>query len=158
LHLSRRGIPLLGATCVLGKDAAVDDESDCGIAGAYVGIGDAWPLYSRGSGQRGYDAVAHEAAVHEETKHDETKSDELTRKPKIKVSPVYPEIARRMSITGTVRLAVVVAPNGTVKSSKAIGGHPMLVNAAQDAMRQWRFEPAVAESSGIVEFKFQPQE
>jgi len=105
-----------------------------------------------------HDAVAHEATVHEETKHDETKSDELTRKPKIKVSPVYPEIARRMSITGTVRLAVVVAPNGTVKSSKAVGGHPMLVNAAQDAMRQWRFEPAVAESSGIVEFKFQPQE
>ena len=34
----------------------------------------------------------------------------------------------------------------------------MLVNAAMDAMRQWRFEPAVAESSGIVEFKFQPQE
>jgi TonB family protein len=105
-----------------------------------------------------HDAVAHEAAVHEETKHDETKSDELTRKATIKVSPVYPEIARRMSITGTVRLAVVVAPNGTVKSSKAVGGHPMLVNAAQDAMRQWRFEPAVAESSGIVEFKFQPQE
>ena len=107
---------------------------------------------------KAHDAVAHEAAVHEETKHEETKSDELTRKPKIKVSPVYPEIARRMSITGTVRLAVVVAPNGTVKSSKAVGGHPMLVNAAQDAMRQWRFEPAVAESSGIVEFKFQPQE
>jgi TonB family protein len=107
---------------------------------------------------KAHDAVAHEAAVHEETKHDETKSDELTRKAKIKVSPVYPEIARRMSITGTVRLSVVVAPNGTVKSSKAVGGHPMLVNAAQDAMRQWRFEPAVAESSGIVEFKFQPQE
>ncbi len=62
-----------------------------------------------------------------------------------------------MSITGTVRLAVVVAPNGTVKSSKAIGGHPLLVNAAMDAMKQWKFEPAPTESSGIVEFKFQPQ-
>lgn len=104
------------------------------------------------------DSGAHDAVAHEGVVHEETKNDELTRKPKIKVSPVYPEIARRMSITGTVRLSVVVAPNGTVKSSKAVGGHPMLVNAAQDAMRQWRFEPAVAESSGIVEFKFQPQE
>jgi TonB family protein len=87
----------------------------------------------------------------------ESKTEELTRKPKTKVSPVYPDVARRMSITGTVRLAVVVAPNGSVKSAKAIGGHPVLVNAAMDAMKQWRFEPAPTESSGTVEFKFQPQ-
>ena len=62
-----------------------------------------------------------------------------------------------MNIAGTVRLAVVVAPNGTVKSSKPVGGHPLLVNAAMDAMKQWKFEPAPTESSGIVEFKFQPQ-
>ena len=47
-----------------------------------------------------------------------------------------------MSITGTVKLAVVVAPNGTVKSAKPVGGHPLLVNAAMDAMKQWRFEAA----------------
>ncbi len=87
----------------------------------------------------------------------DTKSDDLSRKPKTKVSPVYPEVARRMSITGTVRLAVVVGPNGVVKSAKPIGGHPVLVNAAVDAMRQWRFEPAPGESSGVVEFRFQPQ-
>jgi TonB family protein len=61
-----------------------------------------------------------------------------------------------MSITGTVRLAVVVAPNGVVKSTRAVGGHPILVNAALDAMKKWKFEPAPIESSGIVEFKFQP--
>ena len=87
----------------------------------------------------------------------EIKTEELTRKPKTKVSPVYPELAKRMSITGTVRLSVVVAPNGQVKNTKAIGGHPILVNAAMDAMKQWRFEPAAVESSGVVEFKFQPQ-
>ena len=86
------------------------------------------------------------------------KGEELTRKPKTKVAPTYPEIARRMNITGTVRLAVVVSPNGTVKSSKPVGGHPVLVNAAMDAMKQWKFESAPTESSGIVEFKFQPQE
>ena len=88
---------------------------------------------------------------------EQTKGGELPRKAKVKVEPVYPEVARRMSITGTVRLAVIVAPNGTVKSSKPVGGHPLLVNAAMDAMRRWKFEPGTTESSGIVEFKFQPQ-
>ena len=87
----------------------------------------------------------------------DSKTEELTRKAKTRVSPVYPELARRMSITGTVRLAVVVTPNGQVKTAKAIGGHPILVNAAVDAMKQWRFESAPTESSGVVEFKFQPQ-
>lgn len=87
---------------------------------------------------------------------DQTKTEELSRKAKTKVTPVYPAVARRMSIAGTVRLAVVVAPNGTVKSSKPVGGHPILVSAAMDAMKQWKFEPGPTESSGIVEFKFQP--
>lgn len=87
----------------------------------------------------------------------EEKTEEISRKAKTKVAPVYPEIARRMSIAGMVRLAIVVAPNGSVKSSKAVGGHPVLVNAAMDAVRQWKFEPAATESTGIVEFRFQPQ-
>jgi TonB family protein len=82
---------------------------------------------------------------------------ELSRKVKVKVEPVYPDVARRMSIVGTVRLAVVVAPNGTVKSSKPVGGHPLLISAAMEAIKRWKFEPAATESSGIVEFKFQPQ-
>ena len=88
----------------------------------------------------------------------EEKTEELSRKAKTRVAPIYPDIARRMSITGTVRLAVVVAPNGSVKSSKAVGGHPVLVNAAMDAVRQWKFEPAATEITCIVEFKFQPQD
>jgi TonB family protein len=88
----------------------------------------------------------------------EVKGDGLTRKPKTRVMPTYPEIARRMNISGTVRLAVVVSPNGSVKSSKPVGGHPILVNAALDAIKQWKFESAPTDSSGIVEFKFQPQD
>jgi len=82
----------------------------------------------------------------------------LMRKAKFKVAPVYPDLARRMSITGTVKLSVVVAPNGTVKSTKLVGGHPLLVNAAMDAIKKWKFEPGPDESTGIVEFKFQPQD
>jgi TonB family protein len=85
------------------------------------------------------------------------KTDDLARKAKTRVAPEYPEMARRMNIEGTVKLAVVVAPNGSVKSSRAVGGHPLLVNAAVNAMKQWKFEAAPTESSGIVEFKFQPQ-
>jgi TonB family protein len=87
----------------------------------------------------------------------DSKDGELTRKAKTRVAPVYPDVARRMSVTGTVKLAVVVAPNGTVKSAKVIGGHPVLVNAAVDAMKRWQFETAPTESSGVVEFTFQPQ-
>jgi TonB family protein len=84
--------------------------------------------------------------------------EELTRKVKSKISPVYPDIARRMNITGTVKVAVVVAPNGNIKSTKVMGGHPLLVTAAVDALKKWKFEPASDETTGTVEFKFSPQE
>jgi TonB family protein len=61
-----------------------------------------------------------------------------------------------MGLTGTVRLQVVVAANGTVKETKVIGGHPILVNAAVEAVKKWRFEPGNAESSGTLEVKFEP--
>jgi TonB family protein len=83
--------------------------------------------------------------------------DELTRKVKVRVAPVYPDVARRMNITGVVKVAVVVSPSGSLKSTKVVGGHPLLVTAVLDALRKWKFEPATEESNGIVEFKFEPQ-
>jgi outer membrane biosynthesis protein TonB len=41
-----------------------------------------------------------------------------------------------------------------VKEAKLVGGHPVLVNAALDAVRKWRFEPDAQESTGVVEFRF----
>ncbi len=84
--------------------------------------------------------------------------DELTRKVKSKVAPMYPDIARRMNITGTVKVVVVVAPNGNIKSTKVVGGHPLLVTAAVDALKKWKFESASDETTGTVEFKFSPQD
>jgi len=81
---------------------------------------------------------------------------EINRKPKIKVAPVYPELARRMSITGVVKVQVTVGANGMVKSATLVGGHPVLANAALDAVWKWRFEAAPEESTGIVEFRFDP--
>ena len=80
------------------------------------------------------------------------------RRPKSKVQPGYPDLARKMKITGTVKVQVVVSPNGTVKEAKILGGHPVLANAALEAARKWRFEPAAEESTGVVDFKFEPQQ
>jgi len=85
-------------------------------------------------------------------------SNEVLRRAKSKVAPVYPELARRMSLSGTVKVEVVVAPNGSVKDAKIVGGHPVLAGAALDAVRKWRFEPASGESTGIVDFKFEPHQ
>ena len=82
---------------------------------------------------------------------------ELTRKVKTKVPPAYPDLARRMNIAGTVKVLVVVSPNGNVKDSKVVGGNPVLANAAIDALKKWKFETASEDSTGTVEFKFQPQ-
>lgn len=84
--------------------------------------------------------------------------DGVDRKVKNKIEPQYPEIARKMGITGTVRLEVVIAPNGSIKETKVIGGHPILVNAAVDAVKKWKYEAASAETTGTLEFKFVPNE
>jgi len=84
-----------------------------------------------------------------------TQSEELLRRAKTRVQPAYPELAKKMNLSGTARIEVVVAPNGTVKDARIVGGHPVLAGAALDAAKQWRFEPANVESTGIIEFKFQ---
>lgn len=84
-------------------------------------------------------------------------NDDIIRRAKTKVQPAYPELARKMQISGTVKIEVTVAPNGTVKEARVIGGHPVLATAALDAARKWRFEPASNESSGIIDFKFEPR-
>lgn len=84
-------------------------------------------------------------------------NDEIVRRAKSRVDPVYPELARKMNITGTVKIEVVVAPNGTVKTARIVGGHPVLAGAALDAAKKWRFEPAPAESTGIIDFRFEPR-
>ena len=81
--------------------------------------------------------------------------DGIDRRVKSKINPMYPEIARKLGLAGTVKLEVTVAPNGTVKDTKVIGGNPILVNAAIDAMKRWKFEPGAGETVGVVEFKFE---
>jgi TonB family protein len=84
-------------------------------------------------------------------------NDEIVRRAKTRVQPAYPELARKMNLVGTVKIEVVVAPNGSVKDARVVGGHPVLAGAALDAAKKWRFEPASTESSGVIDFKFEPR-
>jgi TonB family protein len=74
-----------------------------------------------------------------------------------KVDPVYPPMAKKINLAGTVKVFAIVATDGTVKSVEPVGGSPVLVQAAQDAIRQWKFVPAAAESKELVELHFHPE-
>ena len=74
-----------------------------------------------------------------------------------KVLPNYPEIAKRMNLSGTVKLLATVSPNGTVKSLQPMGGSPVLVQAAQEAVYKWQFAQAGSETKEPVELHFGPQ-
>jgi TonB family protein len=81
-------------------------------------------------------------------------TDEGKRKVKTKVAPAYPELAKRMNVSGKVKIEVIIAPDGHVKSTRAIGGHPLLVQSCQDAVKEWKFMAAPEESTQVVEFDF----
>jgi protein TonB len=80
------------------------------------------------------------------------------RKMKNEVKPVFPELAKRMNVSGSVKVEVVITPAGTVKSAKALGGHPLLIDAAIDAVKKCKFEPAATETTQVVNFNFPKQQ
>ena len=73
---------------------------------------------------------------------------------KSRVTPVYPELAKRMHITGEVKLEATVDAQGKVKDVKAISGNHMLEVAAEDAVRQWKFAPGDGDSVVPVTVNF----
>lgn len=79
---------------------------------------------------------------------------EGTRKVKTKVDPTYPTLAKQMRITGTVKVEVVITPAGVVKSTKVLGGHPLLAAAAEEAVKKWKFEPGSGETTEVIPFNF----
>jgi len=74
-----------------------------------------------------------------------------------KVIPAYPDLARRMYLRGTVKVEAVVAPNGIVKSTRVIGGSPLLTRSAVDAIGKWKWAPAPQESKEVIELSFHPE-
>ncbi len=60
-----------------------------------------------------------------------------------RVQPVYPKEAREERISGTVRLHVIVGKDGTIEQIEVVSGHPLLQQAAADAVRKWRYQPTL---------------
>lgn len=60
-----------------------------------------------------------------------------------RVQPVYPPLARQTRISGTVKLHAIIGKNGAVEQLQVVSGHPLLVQSALDAVRQWRYQPTL---------------
>lgn len=81
---------------------------------------------------------------------------ESVRKVVNRVVPQYPGLARAMNLRGTVRVEALVLPNGTVKSVEVKGGHPVLAQAAENAIHKWKWQPAKTETREPIEVTFDP--
>ncbi len=60
-----------------------------------------------------------------------------------KVQPLYPPLARQTRISGTVKLHAIIGKDGSVQQLVMVSGHPLLVQAALDAVKQWRYQPTL---------------
>jgi len=60
-----------------------------------------------------------------------------------RVQPQYPPLARQTRISGTVRLHAIISKDGSIQQLEVISGHPLLQQAALDAVRQWRYQPTL---------------
>ena len=66
-----------------------------------------------------------------------------------KVIPAYPPLARQARIQGTVKLHAIIGTDGTIEWLEAVEGHPLLIQAAMDAVKQWRYKPTLLEGAPV---------
>src|ERR1700721_1467538 len=83
------------------------------------------------------------------------RTQDIDRKIVKKVEAQYPSILKRRGIGGTVRLKVSIHADGSVKDVEVLGGNPALADAAEKAVRQWKFAPG-GESTVTVAVTFDP--
>jgi TonB family protein len=70
------------------------------------------------------------------------------------VQPTLPDFAKKFKLSGTVRIEVTIASNGTVKNTRVLGGHPVLAAEAEKAAQKSIFEPGPRETIEVIEFRF----
>jgi TonB family protein len=70
--------------------------------------------------------------------------------------PPYPEVARRLRLSGVVKVQVTIAPDGKIKETKILGGHPIFVNAVEQTLKEWKYASASSETTTQLEFTFRP--
>jgi TonB family protein len=69
-------------------------------------------------------------------------------------TPAYPELARKMNLSGSVKIEIVVAPDGTVKSTKVVGGNPVLAASAEKTVKTWKYGASKEETAGTITVNF----
>ncbi|WP_213807662.1 TonB family protein [Granulicella sp. dw_53] len=72
----------------------------------------------------------------------------------VRVPPAYPEMAKRMHITGTVKVVVTVDAAGSVLRAESDSGNKMLAPAAIDAVKHWKFAPGDGNATVVVQVNF----
>jgi len=82
---------------------------------------------------------------------------ESRRKVKVLAKPQYPELARKLNLSGVVKIEVTIGSDGKVKRTHIVGGNPVLATEADRAAMQSEFEPGLKETTEVIEFKFSPQ-
>jgi len=65
------------------------------------------------------------------------------------VTPIYPQIAKTAHISGTVVLHAIIAKDGTVQELQFMSGPPLLMRAAMDAVKQWRYQPTLLNTQPV---------
>jgi TonB family protein len=93
-------------------------------------------------------------ALPPKTSAQENSMEAAKRKIRTRIVPDYPSLARQLKVTGKVKIEATVAADGHVTTTRVIGGSPLLVNSALEALKRWRFEAAPKETTEIVEFEF----
>jgi TonB family protein len=76
------------------------------------------------------------------------------RRVKAMGKPQYPDLAKKLNLSGVVKIEVTIGSDGKVKRTRVIGGHPVLAPEAEKAAMQSEFEPGPKETTEIIEFKF----
>jgi len=84
------------------------------------------------------------------------KSESSSRKVVYRVEPKYPPDLKKNGIGGVVKLAIVIAPRGTVEKVSPIGGNAALVDASVLAVKQWKYVPADSSTTAEIQFNFVP--
>ena len=85
------------------------------------------------------------------------KNEKFTRKLIFRENPSYPQTLREAHIGGVVRLEIVVSAKGTVDQVSPLGGNPVLVEAASNAVKKWKYAPGDSDAKTEVEFTFDPR-
>ena len=80
-----------------------------------------------------------------------------SRKVVARTAPSYPELAKKMHLSGKVKVEVVVNPAGAVTSARMTGGNPVFETSAIDAIKQWKFESAQGSTKTVVVTEFTGQ-